>query len=67
MGANAVSNNSEQLATPLTRGLMEAAHVRTTPTFWAQPADMQKLPAFVFSYMGIQSPAADLYPSWYKQ
>lgn len=63
---------SEVLTTPLTKGLMEAAHNGLTPTLWPKPSDIKTLPAFVLTnhihYGDVEpSPATDLYPSWYRQ
>ncbi len=60
----------EYLTEPLTRGMMEAAHVGQTPINWTKPSDIKTAPAFVvrnhIHYGDIEpSPSTDLYPSWY--
>jgi membrane peptidoglycan carboxypeptidase len=61
----------ETLTEPVTRGLMEAAHVNQTPVNWTQPAGVKAGSAFVLNHKISSngeippSPSNDLYPSWY--
>ncbi len=64
------STTMELLTEPITRNLMEAAHVGLKPDNWVQPATVKSAPAFVvrnkIHYGDVEpSPTNDLYPGWY--
>lgn len=66
-----LNTSVEQLTTPLTKGLMQAAHDNKTADNWKQPSDIKVAPAFVLNnhlhYGDVEpSPSTDLYPNWYK-
>lgn len=63
-------SSMENLTEPLTRGMMEAAHVNLKAVNWTAPSGLKTAPAFIVrNHIGYgsrePSTATDIFPSWY--